>query len=59
MNIASTVEALVRKSGVKEGICLVNAMHISASVFTNYAEGGLLSDYEVWLEKSAPHEPVS
>lgn len=59
VNITSTVEDLVSKSGVKEGICLVNAMHISASVFINDAEEGLLHDYEVWLEKLAPHAPVS
>ncbi len=59
VNITGTVEALVRKSGVKEGLCLVNAMHISASVFINDAEDGLLHDFEVWLEKLAPHEPVS
>jgi secondary thiamine-phosphate synthase enzyme len=59
VNITETVETLVRKSGVKEGLCLVNAMHITASVFINDAESGLLHDYEVWLEKLAPHEPVS
>ena len=59
VNITDTVEALVRKSGVMEGLCLVNAMHISASVFINDNEDGLLHDYEVWLEKLAPHEPVS
>ena len=59
VNITSTVEELVGKSGVREGLCLVNAMHITASVFINDAEEGLLHDYEVWLEKLAPHEPVS
>lgn len=58
VNITSTVETLVRKSGVQEGLCLVNAMHITASVFINDAEDGLLHDYEVWLEKLAPHEPT-
>jgi len=58
LNITGAVEALVRKSGVKEGLCLVNAMHITASVFINDAEDGLLRDYETWLEKLAPHEPV-
>jgi len=58
VNITNTVEELVRKSGITEGLCLVNAMHISASVFINDAEDGLLHDYEVWLEKLAPHEPV-
>jgi secondary thiamine-phosphate synthase enzyme len=58
VNITDTVEKLVRKSGVQEGLCLVNAMHITASVYINDAEDGLLHDYEVWLEKLAPHEPV-
>ena len=57
MNITETVEKLVAKSGVQEGLCLVNAMHITASVFINDAEDGLLQDYEVWLEKLAPHAP--
>ena len=52
------VEELVRESGVKEGLCLVNAMHITASVFINDNEPGLHHDYEVWLEKLAPHEPT-
>jgi len=55
VNITETVAKLVRKSGVQEGLCLVNAMHITASVFINDAEPGLLHDYEVWLEKLAPH----
>jgi secondary thiamine-phosphate synthase enzyme len=59
VNITDEVEKLVRKSGVAEGLCLVNAMHITASVFINDAEEGLLHDYELWLEKLAPHEPVS
>jgi len=59
VNITNTVEELVQKSGVKEGLCLVNAMHITASVFINDAEDGLLHDYEVWLERLAPHEPLS
>ncbi|MGD1089011.1 MAG: secondary thiamine-phosphate synthase enzyme YjbQ [Verrucomicrobiota bacterium] len=59
VNITGTVGELVRKSGVKEGLCLVNAMHITASVFINDAEEGLLHDYESWLEKLAPHEPTS
>ena len=59
VNITGAVEKLVAKSGVAEGLCLVNAMHITASVFINDAEDGLLHDYEVWLEKLAPHEPVS
>ena len=59
INITSTVQELVRKSEVQEGLCLVNAMHISASVFINDAEDGLLADYEAWLEKLAPHAPTS
>jgi secondary thiamine-phosphate synthase enzyme len=59
VNITDEVEKLVRKSGVAEGLCLVNALHITASVFINDAEDGLLHDYDVWLEKLAPHEPVS
>src|SRR2546421_12512867 len=59
VNVTNTVESLVAKSGVKDGICLVNAMHITASVFINDAEDGLLHDYDVWLEKLAPHAPTS
>lgn len=59
VNMTSTVEGLVRKSGVQEGMCLVNAMHITAAVFINDQEAGLLHDYEVWLEKLAPHAPTS
>ena len=59
VNITDVVERLVQKSGVKEGLCLVNAMHISASIFINDAEDGLLHDYDAWLEKLAPHEPIS
>ncbi len=59
VNITGTVEVLVKKSGVQEGLCLVNAMHITASVFINDNEDGLLHDYEVWLEKLAPHVPTS
>jgi secondary thiamine-phosphate synthase enzyme len=58
VNITDIIERLVKKSGVQEGLCLVNAMHITASVFINDAEDGLLNDYEEWLEKLAPHEPV-
>ena len=53
------VADLVKESGVKEGLCLVNAMHITASVFINDDESGLHHDYEVWLEKLAPHAPTS
>ncbi|MFM1769015.1 MAG: hypothetical protein RJA22_1544 [Verrucomicrobiota bacterium] len=59
INITETVEALVRRSGVQEGLCLVNAMHITASVFINDEETGLKQDYEAWLEKLAPHAPTS
>lgn len=59
INITREVEKLVEKSGVKEGICLVNAMHITASVFINDDEDGLKNDFKQWLEKLAPHEPVS
>jgi secondary thiamine-phosphate synthase enzyme len=59
VNITDTIEKLVAKSGVQEGLCLVNAMHITASVFINDAEDGLLHDYEVWLEKLAPHAPTA
>ena len=58
INITDQVEALVRKSGVQEGLCLVNAMHITASVFINDNESGLHHDYERWLEKLAPHAPT-
>ena len=59
VNITRTVEDLVKKSEVQEGLCLVNAMHITASVFINDNESGLHHDFEAWLEKLAPHEPVS
>jgi secondary thiamine-phosphate synthase enzyme len=59
INITPDVEALVTKSGVKEGLCLVNAMHITASVFINDDESGLHQDFEEFLEGLAPHEPVS
>lgn len=59
LNITPKVEVLVSRSGVREGLCLVNAMHITASVFINDDESGLHHDYEVWLEKLAPHEPTS
>ena len=59
VNITRTVEDLVARSGVKEGLCLVNAMHITASVYINDAEAGLLHDYDAWLEKLAPHEPTA
>ena len=59
INITPQVEDCIRRSGIKEGLCLVNAMHITASVYINDAESGLLQDYDGWLEKLAPHEPVS
>ena len=59
INITSKVEEVVRRSGIKEGICLVNAMHVTASVFINDAEIGLINDFDDWLESLAPHEPVS
>jgi len=58
VNITPDVEKLVVKSGIKEGLCLVNAMHITASVFINDNESGLHHDYEKWLEELAPHEPI-
>ena len=59
INIMPQVEKCLRESGIKEGLVLVNAMHITASVFINDDESGLHHDYDVWLEKLAPHEPVS
>ena len=58
LNITPQVEEALGKSGIREGLCLVNAMHITASVFINDDEAGLHRDYTVWLEKLAPHEPV-
>ena len=58
LNITSQVEDLVRKSGVQEGLCLVNAMHITSSVYINDDESGLIRDYDDWLEGLAPHEPL-
>ena len=59
VNITRQVEACLGESGVQEGLVLVNAMHITASVFINDDESGLHQDYDKWLEKLAPHEPVS
>lgn len=59
VNVTPQVQEAVRASGVKEGLCLVNAMHITASVFINDDEPGLHADYKRWLEDLAPHEPVS
>ena len=58
LNITPQVTECLRASGVREGLVLVNAMHITASVFINDDESGLHHDYDVWLEKLAPHEPV-
>ena len=58
INITPKVRKIVEESEIKEGLCLVNAMHITASVFINDDERGLHSDYEDWLEKIAPHEPT-
>ncbi|MEQ8181329.1 MAG: secondary thiamine-phosphate synthase enzyme YjbQ [Smithellaceae bacterium] len=59
VNITHNVEDSLKKSGIQEGLVLVNAMHITASVFINDDETGLHQDYEEWLEQLAPHEPVS
>ncbi|UCH79613.1 MAG: YjbQ family protein [Nitrospiraceae bacterium] len=59
INITPQVNECLRESGIKEGLALVNAMHITASVFINDNESGLHLDYDVWLEKLAPHEPIS
>jgi len=59
INITSKIEKLVEKSAIKEGLCLVNAMHITASVFINDNESGLHKDFIKWLEDLAPHKPIS
>ena len=59
INITDQVEDLVRRSGVKHGLALVNAMHITASVYINDNESGLIQDYDDWLEQLAPHAPTS
>ncbi|MDR2803150.1 MAG: secondary thiamine-phosphate synthase enzyme YjbQ [Treponema sp.] len=59
INITGEVDKALKDSGIKEGICLVNAMHITSSVFINDDESGLHYDFDKWLEKLAPHEPVS
>ncbi len=59
INITSKVAAALHESGIQEGLCLVNAMHITASVFINDDESGLHQDYEDWLEELAPHAPIS
>ncbi len=59
INITGKVEDIVRESGIREGLCLVNAMHITASVYINDAESGLIQDFDDFLEGLAPHEPIS
>lgn len=59
INITDEVQDAINESAIKEGLCLVNAMHISASVYINDDEQGLLHDYEKWLEKLAPHAPIN
>lgn len=59
INITDDVQQAIDESGIKEGVCLVNAMHITASVFINDNEYGLHNDFRKWLEKLAPHEPVN
>lgn len=59
VNITAQVKDALRESGVREGLCLVNPLHITASVFVNDDEPGLHRDYEEWLERLAPHEPTS
>ena len=59
VNITREVAGCLKESGIREGLCLVNAMHITASVFINDDEGGLHQDYARWLEELAPHEPIS
>jgi secondary thiamine-phosphate synthase enzyme len=58
INITQQVKSVINESQVKEGLCLVNAMHISASVFINDNETGLHNDFQKWLEKLAPHDPI-
>ncbi len=59
INVTPQINKCLKKSGIREGLVLVNAMHITASVFINDDESGLHHDYDIWLEKLAPHEPVS
>ena len=59
LNITHQVQEVLNESGIQEGLCLVNAMHITASVFINDDESGLHQDYKEWLEELAPHEPIS
>ncbi len=59
INISHDVQKVIDESGIQEGLCLVNAMHITASVYINDDESGLIGDYDKWLEKLAPHAPIS
>ncbi|MFH1594582.1 MAG: secondary thiamine-phosphate synthase enzyme YjbQ [Candidatus Omnitrophota bacterium] len=59
INITHDVQEIITKSGIKEGLCLVNAMHITSSCFINDNEDGLHSDFDKWLERLAPHAPIS
>jgi thiamine phosphate synthase YjbQ (UPF0047 family) len=59
VNITPQIDSCLKESGITEGLCLVNAMHITASVFINDDERGLHADYEAWLEDLAPHEPLN
>ena len=59
INITPEVDRLLSESGIQEGLCLVNAMHITSSIFINDDESGLHHDFDIWLEKLAPHEPVA
>lgn len=59
INITQDVQKAIDESGIKEGLCLVNSMHITSSVFINDDESGLHNDFRVWLEQLAPHEPIS
>ncbi|MCK4994526.1 MAG: secondary thiamine-phosphate synthase enzyme YjbQ [Candidatus Omnitrophica bacterium] len=59
INITPRIDSSLKKSGIKEGLCLVNAMHITASVFINDDESGLHHDFDKWLEKLAPYQPTS
>jgi secondary thiamine-phosphate synthase enzyme len=58
VNITQDVRRIVEESKIKEGLCLVNAMHITASIFMNDNESGLHEDFDIWLEKIAPHDPI-
>lgn len=59
INITSDVEKILNRSGINEGLCLINSMHISSSIFINDDEEGLHNDFQNWLEKLAPHKPIN